>query len=443
MEQSQNPSNKPVTPELKFDYWTWEILDIMPLDVNSLVFSGDLLIKTYLNSTRPESKIIDTNGFEFIDLYLFGSGEEKIKKVEKIVNMLQTIFDQHIIAGASGSGVIHIIIQGVPRMVRLFNIKSPNLSDIFNSNPFAHSEMYWSNQGLHLSPFAKYSLDSNQVLPNPNARFRAGLSELKAVKELGFEITSYIAEFPMIDTNGQKTSTRGQGEIKQFYNQHRNLQFRDDVFKLINFCKLVQIPLYNYEFLNNTVYLVPNGKNENFLENSSNANFDIGYGKNPNSANFLKGIFWSENLNKIIMDVQVEDYYKYNSTYFYFLSINNSEVADKFKEMVLFCMQDLENSRTCIIDSEALDPNEKVIFNVGNSLPVIPDVSLGIEECASKCTNLNKLCFMAVYDKEIFANQDLPIIFTLCNLKKSEYDVITNDKIKNFEKTFVEIHSVF
>ncbi len=442
MEQSQITSNKPVTSELKFDYWTWEILEIMPLDVNSLVFSGDLLVKTYLNSIRPESNPVDSNGFEFIDLYLFGPDEEKIKQVEKIVNMLQTIFDQHIIAGASGSGVIHIIIQGVPRMVRLFNIKSSNLSNIFNSSSFAHSVMYWSNQGLYLSPFAKYSLDINQVLPNPDARFRAGLSELKAVKELGFEITSYIAEFPIIDINTIKTNTRGQGEITNFYNQQKNLQFRDDVFKLINFCKLAQIPLYNYEFLNNTVYTIPTGKNENFLENSSSTNFNINYGKNPHNVSFTKGIFNSGNLNKIIMNVHVEDYYKYSSTYFYFLSINNSEVADKFKEMILFCLQDLENSRSCIIDSEALEPNEKVIFNVGNSLPVIPDVSLSIEECASKCANLNKLCFMAVCDKEIFVNQDLSIIFTLYNLKKSHYDLITNENVKNCEKTFVEIYSV-
>jgi hypothetical protein len=441
MEQSQTTSNKN-SLSIKFDYWTEEILQLMPLDVNSLVFSGDLLVKSYLNSTQTESKLIDDNEFEYIDLYLFGPVDNKIKIMEKIINILQIIFEQHIIAGASGSGVIHIIIQGVPRMVRLFNIKSSNPSDMFNSNPFAHSVMYWSNQGLYLSPFAKYSLNTNQVLPNPDARFRAGLHELKAVKELGFGISSYIAEFPMINIYRPKLNTRGLSEIKNFYTKQKNLEFRDDVFKLINFCNLHQISLYNYEFLNNIVYVLPNGKNENFLEYSSSDCFDIYYGENPHNASFIKGIFNFENLNKIIMDVHVEDCYKYGSTYFYFLSITNSDVAEKFKEMVQFCLHDLENPRSCIIDSKALNLNEKNIFNVENSLPVISDVSLGIKDCAIKCSNLNKLCFMAIYDKEIYVEQDVSILFTLYNLKKFYDDNYNDEQVKKYEKAFVEIYSV-
>ncbi len=442
MEQAQITSNKPSTPAIKFDYWTEEILQLLPIDANSLIFSGDLLFKLYLNTQIPDLNLVNSDSFEFIDLYLFGSGENKIKIVENIINILQTIFEQHVIAGASDANQINIIIQGVPRIIRLANTNLSNISEIFNSSPFAHMSMYWSNQGLWISPFAKYSFETNQVLPNPNAKFRATLNDLVAVRKTNMQINQYISEFPMVEITKSNPKEKTITEIKKFYVQQKNLQCRDDVFKLINYCGLRQVPLGNYDFLSQILYNLSPQKNENFLDNFSNQNYLVNYEKSSSSS-FTRGIFSEGNLNKIILDVHVEDCYKFgvNNTYFYFLSINNPDMADKFKQMVQFCLSDLENSRTCILDSAALDDNARAIFNVANSTPSFAhlDVTTNIEECVSKCKQLDKLCFLAISDKSIESDQDLFIIFTLYNLKKTAHTTTTNG---NYEKVFIEVYSV-
>jgi len=431
MEQAPLSDDKINTQTLKFDFWTEEILQLMPLDNDSLVFSGNLLTKSYLTSQDKSLNIVEPEKVEFIDLYLLGSDETKKKTIEQIVYLVETVFEQNISVGATDGTRILIMIQCVPRIIRLLNTTETKPSGIFNSMAFAHQLMYWSNTGLHISPFAKLSIEFKQVLPNPNVRHRVLLDKLYEIKNYGLSLSPYIEEFPMIDFDDKVNKPKHQNpaEFTNFYIQTKNLQSRDDVFRMINHLGLKQVSLHSCEYLKQV--RVQSIENENFLQEEV---FNIAY--NKPSGGFSRGTFCFGRLDKIIMDVHVEECYKLDSNrYFYFLSINNPNVAEKFKNMVKFCLQDLTNSRTCILNSRALDPNEREIFNVSNTLPNFPDVMTNIKEFETVCDDSDKLCFLALYDKQIESHEDQIIIFTLYNLK-TQY--ISHTAI-NFEKVFVEI----
>ena len=235
MEQIEPTVITQQTPSIKFDTWTDEIIQLMPLDINSLVFSGNLLYKSYLNSIgKTDDTNKNPNQLDYIDLYLLGSVETKLKKIENIVFLLETVFEQNINAGAADflNNTLYLMIQGVPRMIRL--IKP---ADIFSNFKFAHELMYWSDQGLYISPFAKLSIGLGQALANPSVRCKVYFHELNEVKKNGLSISSYIEEFPMVDTSDIKYGIRKRkfSEVNNFYLQTKNLQYRDDIFRLISF----------------------------------------------------------------------------------------------------------------------------------------------------------------------------------------------------------------
>lgn len=433
-------ANTQPTQTIKFDYWTEELIQLMPLDINSLVFSGNLLFKSYLNYM---GQTVDTNKnpdkLDYIDLYLLGSVETKLRKIENIVYLLETVFEQHINAGASDSlnNTLYIMIQGIPRIIRLINTNSTKPADIFYNFKFAHELMYWSEQGLYISPFAKLSIGLGQALANPSVRCRAHLHELNEVKTNGLSINSYIEEFPMVDTGDIKYGIRKRkfNDIANFYLQTKNLQYRDDVFRLISFLGLSQASLNNPNYLLYVNKFVQ--PNENFLQEQV---YNIHWKKS--SGGFTSGCFSMGDYDKIIMDVHIEECYKLDSSkYFYFLSVNNPVIGEKFKQMVSFCLGYLENDRTCILDSQALDPNEKIIFNVTKTKPdvSVSGISLDIDELANQCAQLNKLCFIAIHNKEIENNQDVTVVFSLYNLKRDSG--ITHVK-KCYEKVFAEIFQI-
>ena len=177
--------------------------------------------------------------------------------------------------------------------------------------------------------------------------------------------------------------------------------------------------------------------NENFLQEQV---WNIQWEKS--SGGFTRGCFSICDYDKIIMDVHVEECYKFDSTkYFYFLSVNNPVIEEKFKQMVKFCLSYLENDRTCILDSQALDPDEKVIFNVGNTKPdaSASGMVLDFNKPVDKCAQLNKLCFVAIYNKEIEDDQDITVIFSLYNLKRDSEGPSAK---KCYEKVFAEIFQI-
>ena len=121
---------------------------------------------------------------------------------------------------------------------------------------------------------------------------------------------------------------------------------------------------------------------------------------------------------------------------------------EEFKKMVYFCLSKLiENTgeikeRTCILNSQLLTISEREKFNVSNTFIDTNENTENIESHTDKiikhCENLNKLCFVAIFDSpyiNVKPKENIIGIFVLGIYYNSEGP-------KNYNKVFAELKSI-
>ncbi len=426
------------SPLVEFDKWTKLIVDVLPLDINSLIFTGNLLFKSYLNTCGIKRKTKTNQKFkedelEYIDLYLFGSLENKKETFHKIIcNLKQKIkYNTQLgetIQGTIKDNQIKIIIQWCPRIIRIFNIDSTRPSDIISSFPFAHYLMYLSDKGLYLSPFAQFSIKQKKLMPNPITNARANLSQLESIFEYNLNPFEYIIDFYTI-----KNSTEDDNEFKAYKTFYaKYLKHYDHVFVFIDSHQLKEIKLDNNneidKYLKSSSPIITH--KENFLEE----NYQITNLTNFNSL----GTLLTNNLSKTIFYACAHEVFKFVSlskkNNYYLMSIDNLNSIYKLKKQIEFCVKSIKNSpyyQTCIVKSETLTDEENKLFNTNCTFRNMCDTDKVLKKIAPYKKN-NRLYFIAGSNHVIQLEKNIPTVFSIDVKKNNQGCIIYMNVIQEF-----------
>jgi len=411
---------------VQFDKWTQLIIDTIPLDINSLIFTGNLLTKSYLKSYGLKKKTknkFEEKELEYVDLYLFGPSENKKQIFHKIISNLKeklkyTVLVGDTMVGTIKSNQIKIIIQLCPRIIRINNVNVSKPDDIISSFPFAHELLYWSNQGLYVSPFALFSIKQKKLMPNPMANNRASLTQLESIFRFDFNTTEYINDFHII-----KNPTEDELEFsafKTFFS--KNSKSSNLVFNFIDAHGLKIIKLTDNDEINSYLKLsIPmNNPNENFLDDK--------YQIVRHKFNYYSGTLFVNNLSKIILNVQVYEVIKVSYAYisrkninYYLMSITNPNSIEKLKSSIGFCIRyfmdlSLPYYQTCILNSEILTDEEKKFFNTDSTCIFhnLEETNKAWKKIFPHIKNKNKqLYFLAESKNPIKLATNIPIVFSI------------------------------
>ena len=400
-----------------------------------------MLFKSYLNTcgikkkTKAKAKNnAGENELEYIDLYLFGSYENKKQTFHKIISNLKekskynTLLGE-IMVGTIKDNQIKIIIQWCPRIIRIFNIDTYRPADIISSFPFAHNLMYLSDQGLYLSPFAQFAIKQKKLMPNPNANTRANISQLESVFEYNLNPWDYINDFHTI-----KNSSEADNEFKTYKTFYaKYLKHYDHVFVFIDSHQLKQIKLTDNneidKYLKSSSLMVTH--KENFLEE----NYQIVSHPTNNSI----GTLLVNNLSKTIFYVCAHEVFRFVSiskkNNYYLMSMDNPNSIGKLKKQLEFCvgcLKDLSYYQTCIVKSEILTDDENKLFNTNCTFRNLVETDKVLKKITPHKKN-KKLYFIAGSKHVLQLEKNMPVVFSIDIIKNNQGGFIDMNVVQALE----------
>jgi hypothetical protein len=138
-----------INPELDLDYFTCGLLNYIPLDINSIIFSGGLLFDAYYCMIHQTSSTYNLNELKDIDLFLIGTEDKKIENTLLIIDRLKTVFGNSNVAVGMNRSVISIFISGFSRIIQLVCTNYSTAQEVIDNFDLAHVAMYYSNQGFY------------------------------------------------------------------------------------------------------------------------------------------------------------------------------------------------------------------------------------------------------------------------------------------------------
>ncbi len=397
----------PITIEkLELNYWTKDLFNFLPLELDLMVFSGPLLVKAYMYKFKqlhlPESH----DKLEFLDVYLTGPGELQCERIYQMEQALTGSRAKSIMKKTNEPMPLYIGLLKGSIVIRIHQTPHMKTSDLLKSFVFAHECMYCTNVDFYLSSHAEFSIKANQVYPNFIPGSRANLTEIKNASAHGLDISEYIEEYPMVSHDSGIVTE--QSNIKTWL----------EISKLC----------LNYPVLTNG-----KAKASPVIQSSGMKPFDFQYVepttdlssllKYINKLKLLESFLYkpiariqwdcgssifghfieSSKFDTLVLKAYVEYIFIHNSIHHCVLSLTNDKLIEHFKDIIKFAYGNLNshNKQTqpdsCILDSAILSDHERYEFNVGNTLPNLPTFN----NIKTTCKNLNKLCFTAIFDGKV------------------------------------------
>ncbi len=395
--------SNPITIEqLELNYWTNDLFKLLPLELDLMVFAGPLLVKAYIYKFKqlhlPETQA----KLEFLDVYLTGPGELQRERIYQMEQALTGSRAKSIKIKTNEPKPLYIGLLKGSIVIRIHQTPHMKTSDLLKNFVFAHECMYCTNKEFYLSSHAEFSIKANQVYPNFIPGARANLTELKNASAQGFNISTYIEEYPMVShDSGYKTE---QSNIKTWL-EISKLCVKYPVLtngkeKASPVIQSSGMDLFDFKYVEpeaDIMDLIPLEKTqESFL---SNGQFKIlwdGTVLGQRIGQFVK----SPEFNTLMLIVQVEQVYSHGSTQYCVLSLTTDKPIEYFKKIIKFACDSFDGNnkqtptKTCILDSTILSEQERDEFNVENTLPNSPEFN----NIKTNCVNLNKLCFITKFD---------------------------------------------
>ncbi len=412
-------SIKNLSNDLDLDEITWGLINILPLDINSMILTGGILFDAiwYKNFNSNTAKY-NNNQFKDIDLFLFGSEEKKKYNIIKVIdNIINKYGIDNVWAGYLDT-IINITIVGIPRCVQIICTNKNTADEIINDFDLAHVMMYLSNAGLYVSPFALVSMELKHILPNPRSRAIAKFSRLKKYHERGLSMSKYISEYPMISLDFKKIcdnekivqiyskSNNFKKNINSYYANFNKLFNRNNInikkYKLTKKLNLYDINItgncvkYNdeygddhrdygdYSYYSNDpeLFLFEKMELDNARElNNYSFNFKKLVRKDYNdiskSNGYIKNKIWSHLFEATIIHYQYNKNYTKNharcnyfdSPHLMIISVEDPQVISTIKANIKILLKDIKQNQelatTCLLDSQAINPDEKDLFGFG------------------------------------------------------------------------------
>ncbi len=464
-------------PELDLDYFTCGLLKLIPVSSsNSIVFTGGLLFDAYFAHIHQTKSSYNLQDLKDIDLFLIGSDETKANITKEIITNLKLAYGDENVGASVQYSVISIYIVGIPRIVQLICTNYTKPDEVIDSFDFAHVAMHLTNGGFYVSPFAKMAVQLKKVLPNPNCGKRAKLSRLLKYSTRGLDISDYVKEFPLTTYDASQVEKKSWEKIT--YDKTKNLVDKEAISGNLSYYgekkfmdafiengihkELLDINVHNWtnrvNWSGDFRYVQPK---ENFLHDSNS--FDIikvrkdneFYGSlvgkkviyeshnklieaNETSGNetiFVDFIVKARVKNIIFGPVKIDDY-SGSWCYHVILTLTNEEQIDLVKRVVKTGIEDLaigndflEFYETGILDSQALNPEEKKIFN-GKNFPYKKYADPKLTKAIDKCTSSHKLClFTTIYQENFSFDKDKVQIDNIDAMKTTD-----GESLNRYEK---------
>jgi hypothetical protein len=401
--------------QLNLNFWTKNLFELLPLELDLMVFSGPLLVKAYMNIINQLPLPKTRAKIEFLDLYLTGPGELQRERIYQMEEALTGSRAKSIKRKTNEPNPLYIGLFKDSLVIRIYQTHHMKTSDLLKSFVFAHDCMYCTKNYFYLSSHAEFSIKAKQVYPNFIPETRANLTDLINAKALGFDISEYIKEYPMVShDNGYSTE---QSNIKTWL-EISKLCVKYPVLtngkaKSNPIIQSSGMDLFDFKYVEpqaNLMDLIPVEKpHESFLSNGQITILWDGTYKGQRIGQFFK----FHDSNTLMLSVQVEQVYLHESIQYCVLSLTTDTPINHFKEIIKFACDNLNGfdynkqtqAKTCILDSAILSKQERDEFNVENTLLDLPN----FHNIISNCINLNKLCFIAKFDgtKKIKPNDNI------------------------------------
>ena len=456
-------------PELNLDWFTCGLLNYIPLEQNTLIFTGGLLFDAYYAHVHQTQSTYDLEELRDIDLFLMGTKEKKIQIVQTIFTNLKEAYGESRVVVGVDRAVISIYIAGLPRIVQIICTNYEKAEQVIDNFDMAHVAMYYSDKGFFPTPFAKLSVNIKRVLPNPKCSKRAKPARLIKYQSRGMDVSEYIKEFPFNVVNHEAVYKKERESL--YYRQTKNFTVIGDknlesecesddegtkaqkmfdgesmrVYLKKKFgIQLLKISNDNLgwvdhiEWSGDFEYLQPK---ENFLSESNQLQIDsqdcgefytaVAHKTPGNSSKKFRNIYSDLMVTGKLVHVIKEA--GGMSEYFYYLiwTVQDPDTIELIKQVVAACVSDLainENSKefyeTCILDSQALSPEERVLYNVEN-FPHDKYSNAELKEKIAQCVNLPELCLFAPIYPEKFHSAPM-----INDDEKYHYAIIDGEKVE-------------
>jgi len=395
-------------------------------------------------------------------LFLIGPEEKKISNTMGTIEKLKSAFGTENVAICNWKSVISIYIAGVPRIVQLIctNYSKPN--EVIDNFDLAHVTMYWDGKEFYVSPFAYWACKEKKVLPNPKCNNRAKLVRLIKYKLRGLDITDYVREFPFTKHNLHEISDKDRE--KQIYSETNNLTKKSRIKIGVSWnnaqrlCvgKIGKAPVANDDYTwMQTVNWSGNFKylqqKEQFLQEDNlkieiylndveyYTGFVCKYSTDlSNNQKLYKDILVSGKITKLIKEFGGVS----NGFYYVILNIEDEITIELVKNAVKLAVNDLSIGsefldfyETCILDSQFLTPEEKLLFNV-KKFPHEKYKNTELTEAINQTVDSNGFyLFAPVYPENFNFQEDEVKVDTsehnplVKNLRKVKLDKLLTDSI--------------
>lgn len=372
MEQTNQNSNTKNPYDLTFDSVITEILNVLPLHLDSVVLSGLYLVEQYYAKVKRFSYV---NTKDKIEIFVFGSEQTILEKVNQIVNSLHTIkkFGSLSFIENSEKKIIRLKFAKLTNFIMVNCYDCANANELLNRFETANEMMYWTPAtGLVINPFAKMSFEINQVMRNFKFKGDIPNQKLFNLKTIGFELTEYIKDTLFVPNDNLSVS--------QWVNNGWYVEFTQEIFtKRINETNIKKFIIYQENpQVDYTNYL---GKFDiSSLKMSRTVNKLIPYSKNK-----------SVNHNMILLRGWVSQVIKMPGCVYLSFFVSDNEIAYKLVQVFNFYKRSLESHETYVpvIDTSFFTENKlEPLYKLSrNTL----DISKNLLDY-SKEKNLGLLC---------------------------------------------------
>ncbi len=371
MEISETFSNN-LSNDLPLDELTYGIIGLIPLDINSMIFSGGLVFDAYWNKNfnTGSNTTYDPTQLKDIDLFLFGPTDKVRENILSVIEIIKKKYGKANVRVCLDRSVITIIIKEIPRIVQLICTGKHTANEVIEDFDLAHVMLYWSDQGLYVSPFALVSMSLREILPNPKAKKTAKFSRLIKYNSRGLGLSKYIEEYQFIHVckskiiysvpleNFKIESVELTGNFDYVGSNEVFLDV-DYVVKNVNDAKISN-RLFN---INQLIRIKPNSQLVSGYQNRVPARYDFV---------FAGEIVCYEYNGQIVKSVYNYDRLdQYNGPHVMVVAIDNpiiiSSIIQYLEKMMYSLGINKKYATTCLFDSQALTPEQKVFFNVNHA----------------------------------------------------------------------------
>ncbi len=368
--------------QLDLDELTYGIIGLIPLDINSMIFSGGLVFDAYWNKNFNinVNTTYDPTQLKDIDLFLFGPTDKVRENILTVVEIIKKKYGKANVRVCLDRSVITIIIKEIPRIVQLICTGKHTANEVIEDFDLAHVMLYWSDQGLYVSPFALVSMSLREILPNPKAKKTAKFSRLIKYNSRGLGLSKYIEEYQFIHVCKSKIIYSvplenfkiesveltgnfdyvGSNEVFLDTDKIFSCFFSVDcVVKNINDAK-VSDRLFN---INQLVKIKPGPQLSSQFQNRVSARYDFVF------AGEIVCYEYNEQLEKSVYNYNRLD--QYSGPHVMVVSIENplviSSIIQYLEKMMYSLGEYRQYATSCLFDSAVLAPEQKVFFNVNHS----------------------------------------------------------------------------